>query len=130
MVSGRLRLTLEGEDGVVRTEELGPGESRHIPVGRTHRYEAIERVELIEVSSPELDDVVRVEDDFGRQGQAPSGPMASRDYGVARDTVERSGWRTVCRDLEARDASWCEALTRGPAGVSDWQATAITGRGA
>ena len=33
-----------------------------------HRYEAIERVELIEVSTPELDDVVRLEDDFGREG--------------------------------------------------------------
>jgi mannose-6-phosphate isomerase len=68
VVSGRMRLELAGEDGVVRTEELGPGESRHIPVGRTHRFGAIERVELLEVSSPELDDVVRVEDDFGRQG--------------------------------------------------------------
>ena len=28
----------------------------------------IERVELIEVSTPELDDVVRLEDDFGREG--------------------------------------------------------------
>ena len=48
--------------------ELGPGGSALIPVGRRHRFEAIERVELIEVSSPELDDVVRVEDDFGREG--------------------------------------------------------------
>jgi len=37
-------------------------------VGRRHRYEAIERVELVEVSTPELDDVVRIEDDFGREG--------------------------------------------------------------
>ena len=36
--------------------------------GRIHRYEAIERCELIEVSTPELDDVVRLEDDFGREG--------------------------------------------------------------
>jgi mannose-6-phosphate isomerase len=32
------------------------------------RYEAIERCELIEVSTPELHDVVRLEDDFGREG--------------------------------------------------------------
>jgi mannose-6-phosphate isomerase len=68
IVSGRMRLELAGEDGVIRTEELGPGESRLVPAGRTHRYAAIERVELLEVSSPELDDVVRVEDDFGREG--------------------------------------------------------------
>jgi mannose-6-phosphate isomerase len=66
--SGRLRLFLEDDDGVVRASELGPGEFRHVPTGRIHRYEAIERCELIEVSTPELDDVVRLEDDFGREG--------------------------------------------------------------
>lgn len=68
VLSGRLRFFLEDHDGEVRAEELRPGDARHIPVGRVHRFEAIERVELVEVSSPELDDVVRVEDDFGRQG--------------------------------------------------------------
>ncbi len=66
--SGRLRLYLEDDDGVVRDVELGPGEHRHVATGRVHRYEAIERTELIEVSTPELDDVVRLEDDFGREG--------------------------------------------------------------
>jgi hypothetical protein len=41
---------------------------RHVPAARIHRYEAIERCRLIEVSTPELDDVVRLEDDFGREG--------------------------------------------------------------
>ena len=68
VLSGRLRLHLEDESGELRTEELGPGENRLVPVGRRHRFEAIERVELFEVSSPELDDVVRVSDDFGREG--------------------------------------------------------------
>ncbi len=68
VISGRLRLFLEDGDGVVRESELGPGEHRRVPTGRVHRYEAIERCELIEVSTPELDDVVRLEDDFGREG--------------------------------------------------------------
>jgi mannose-6-phosphate isomerase-like protein (cupin superfamily) len=68
VVSGRLRLWLEDDDGVVRTEELGPGAARHVVTGRIHRYEAIERCELMEVSTPELDDVIRIEDDFGREG--------------------------------------------------------------
>ena len=68
VVSGRLRLWMEGDDGEVRTEELGPGDARHVPTGKIHRYEAIERCELMEVSTPELDDVVRLEDDFGREG--------------------------------------------------------------
>lgn len=68
VLSGRLRLYLEGDDGVVRVEELGPGDHRRVATGRIHRYEAIERCELVEVSTPELDDVVRLEDDFGREG--------------------------------------------------------------
>jgi mannose-6-phosphate isomerase-like protein (cupin superfamily) len=68
IVSGRLRLTLEDASGTVREEELGPGDHRRVEAGRIHRYEAIERVELVEVSTPELDDVVRLQDDFGREG--------------------------------------------------------------
>ena len=68
VTSGRLRLTLEDETGTVRVEELGAGDHRRVLTGRIHRYEAIERCELIEVSTPELDDVVRLEDDFGREG--------------------------------------------------------------
>jgi mannose-6-phosphate isomerase len=68
VIGGRLRLTLEDDDGVLTVRELGTGESAHIAIGRRHRYEAIERVELVEVSTPELGDVVRIEDDFGREG--------------------------------------------------------------
>ena len=68
VAAGRLRLFLEDDEGTVCVEELGPGEFRRVATGRIHRYEAIERCELIEVSTPELDDVVRLEDDFGREG--------------------------------------------------------------
>jgi mannose-6-phosphate isomerase-like protein (cupin superfamily) len=68
VMHGRLRLHLEDDDGVVRVEEIGPGEHRRVATGRIHRYEAIERCEILEVSTPELDDVIRLEDDFGREG--------------------------------------------------------------
>jgi mannose-6-phosphate isomerase len=68
VLSGRLRLHLEDASGKMRELDLGPGESRRVPVGRKHRFEALERTRLIEVSGPQLDDVVRVEDDFGREG--------------------------------------------------------------
>ena len=68
VLAGRLRLTLEDDAGAIRIEELGPGDARRVATGRIHRYEAIERCEVIEVSTPELDDVVRLEDDFGREG--------------------------------------------------------------
>ena len=69
VLAGTLRLHLEGDDGVLALHDLGPGESRLIPTGRQHRFEALDtRVELVEVSTPEIDDVVRIEDDFGREG--------------------------------------------------------------
>ena len=69
VLRGRLRLHLEDADGVVQTSDLEPGEHRRVLVGRIHRYEAVDDdVELIEVSTPELDDVVRLDDDFGRSG--------------------------------------------------------------
>jgi mannose-6-phosphate isomerase len=68
VTDGRLRLTIEDDAGQLRVEELVAGDARRVPTGRIHRYEAIERCELVEVSTPELDDVVRLEDDFGREG--------------------------------------------------------------
>jgi mannose-6-phosphate isomerase len=68
VLSGRMRLFLEDADGEVVARDLGPGEGAHVSAGRRHRYEAIERCEVLEVSTPELDDVVRLEDDYGREG--------------------------------------------------------------
>ena len=66
VAAGKLRLHLENDEGEIVIREMGPGDYSRIPVGRRHRFEAIERVEILEVSTPELDDVVRFEDDFGR----------------------------------------------------------------
>ena len=65
--SGTLELVL-GRGDEQRVERLGPGESRHITPGTIHRFRAVTDCELFEVSTPELDDVVRIEDDFGREG--------------------------------------------------------------
>ena len=66
---GTLRLHLEDESGQMQIQDLAPGEHCRVPVGRRHRFEALdEPVELVEVSTPELDDVVRLEDDFSREG--------------------------------------------------------------
>ena len=68
VIEGRLLLHLEGEDGEVHVHALDPGEYAHVPRGRVHRFEAELDTKLVEVSTPELDDVVRLEDDFGREG--------------------------------------------------------------
>jgi mannose-6-phosphate isomerase len=68
VLRGELGLLLEDDTGELRLHVVGPGESAHIPPTRRHRFIGRTRVELIEVSSPELDDVVRLADDYGRQG--------------------------------------------------------------
>ena len=65
--SGTLELVL-GKGDEQRVERMEPGDSRHISPRTIHRFRAITDCTLFEVSSPELDDVVRIEDDFGREG--------------------------------------------------------------
>jgi mannose-6-phosphate isomerase-like protein (cupin superfamily) len=47
---------------------LGPGEARRIRPGVRHRLVALTDVTLVEVSTPEIDDVVRLDDRYGRAG--------------------------------------------------------------
>ncbi|MGC8460956.1 MAG: cupin domain-containing protein [Candidatus Dormibacteria bacterium] len=68
VLSGRLKLVLENADGELEEWECTPGMSCHVKPGRKHRFVGIEDTELFEVSSPELDDVVRIEDRYGREG--------------------------------------------------------------
>ena len=66
VLTGRLKLEyfVEGEAPCVR--ELGPREPVHVTVGLRHRMTALEDTDVVEVSTPELDDVVRLEDRYGR----------------------------------------------------------------
>ena len=49
---------------------VGPGTAFSVPPRTIHRFEAPKgRVTLIEVSTPELWDVVRLQDDYGRRGK-------------------------------------------------------------
>lgn len=47
---------------------LGPGDACRIAPGVLHRLVALTDVRLVEVSTPELGDVVRLEDRYGRSG--------------------------------------------------------------
>ncbi len=68
IASGLLDLVLEDESGQVRTHRLSPGMSARVRPGRRHRFVAVETTDLFEVSSQEIDDVVRLEDSYGRAG--------------------------------------------------------------
>ena len=72
---GTLDLVLgQGKDQQVL--RLGPGQSRRIAPHTVHRFRAVTDTLLFEVSTPELEDVVRLEDDYGREGttDAPKAP--------------------------------------------------------
>ena len=67
--SGRAKLEL-GETGnaVLNTEVISAGACFRYRPGTVHRVTAIEDTTIIEVSTPQLDDVVRLEDKYGRAG--------------------------------------------------------------
>jgi mannose-6-phosphate isomerase-like protein (cupin superfamily) len=67
--SGRARLEL-GEVGqsVLAEEVIAAGACFRYRPGTVHRVTAIEDTTIIEVSTPHLDDVVRLEDAYGREG--------------------------------------------------------------
>ena len=63
--SGRLVFEIqEGEKLAKR--DMHPGEHVHITAKTIHRMTAVEDSDIFEVSTPELDDVVRLEDRYGR----------------------------------------------------------------
>ena len=65
VIRGKVRLELKhGEES--RTVTLDVGESFHIPPRLIHRIAAVEDADIMEVSTPELDDVIRLEDRYGR----------------------------------------------------------------
>lgn len=68
--SGRIKYTLGSTDRPGEYEEhiVEAGSTVILPPGAVHRMEALEDARFFEVSTPELDDVVRIEDDYGRAG--------------------------------------------------------------
>jgi len=79
LMSGRMRLTYrtlssgESHDSATVGSEhqfvWEPGHSVHIPVHTIHRFEAIEDSILLESSTPDLTDIVRLQDDFSRSSR-------------------------------------------------------------
>jgi mannose-6-phosphate isomerase-like protein (cupin superfamily) len=66
--SGRIKMQIGPNADTLEERILGPGAVTEIPPGTYHRIEALEEAHIFEVSTPDLDDVVRVEDDYERQG--------------------------------------------------------------
>jgi mannose-6-phosphate isomerase len=65
---GRARLELGDVGGDLEVFEIAPGDTFHFRPGTVHRVTAIEDTLVIEVSTADLTDVVRLEDAYGREG--------------------------------------------------------------
>jgi mannose-6-phosphate isomerase-like protein (cupin superfamily) len=68
--AGRLKYTLGDAErpGDHREVIIEAGSVIVLPPGSVHRLEALEDSRIFEVSTPEVDDIVRIEDDYGREG--------------------------------------------------------------
>jgi mannose-6-phosphate isomerase len=77
LVRGRLRLTRGDALEELSTVELEPGDVWRNTPGLIHTIEAVEDADVLEVSTPELADVVRLTDDYGRAGTCdPATPVS------------------------------------------------------
>jgi mannose-6-phosphate isomerase-like protein (cupin superfamily) len=78
VLAGALSFEVGRGTGRRRTVRIGPGGGWHITPGTRHRMTALEDTDILEVSTPELDDVVRLEDRYGRASQGGRRPRLSR----------------------------------------------------
>jgi quercetin dioxygenase-like cupin family protein len=65
LYSGRLLFEIQEGERLVK-REMRPGDRIHVAPKTVHRMTALEDSDIFEVSTPELDDVVRLEDRYGR----------------------------------------------------------------
>ena len=66
---GRAKVELgSAGDALLNEEVVGPGACFRFRPGTVHRVTALEDTTILEVSTPDLDDVVRLEDRYGREG--------------------------------------------------------------
>jgi len=68
VLSGEMQLVYFEDGAEPRARVLGPQEPFHVHPGLRHRMIAVTDVDVLEVSTPELDDVVRLDDRYGRSG--------------------------------------------------------------
>jgi mannose-6-phosphate isomerase len=66
LLRGELRFFAGSSAAALRAVPLREGESFRIVAGTVHRMEAVTDVDILEASTPHLDDVIRLEDRYGR----------------------------------------------------------------
>ncbi len=66
--SGSALFYFHDERGELQSKEVGPGFSVTLLPGEIHRFEALEDLVMFEASTPEVMDVIRLEDSYNRKG--------------------------------------------------------------
>jgi mannose-6-phosphate isomerase len=69
VLEGRAEIQLgEAGQAVLSSEVVAPGAAFRFRPGTVHRVRALEDTTILEVSTGQLDDIVRLEDEYGREG--------------------------------------------------------------
>lgn len=69
VLNGKIKMIYGPNEKNLKSKILKSGDCFHIPPRMLHRIWALEESELFEVSTPELADVVKLADDYGRTGK-------------------------------------------------------------
>jgi mannose-6-phosphate isomerase len=93
LLEGEIELELQAAARPLQPRRMAPDRSYRIRAGRRHRLKALTDARVLEVSTPELDDVVRWEDDYGRERPYPT--RVGLDPQAAEGTATSPGRETV-----------------------------------
>ncbi len=66
LLHGEMRFTVGPAPERLQVITMHEGDSYHVTPGTVHRMEAVTDVDILEASTPDLDDVIRLEDRYGR----------------------------------------------------------------
>ncbi len=73
VLRGRMLFRYRNDAGALVEREMIAGDAQQVPTGMVHQFEALERTDVLEASTPDLDDVVRLQDRYGRAGTRDEG---------------------------------------------------------
>ncbi len=69
LYKGKLKLIYGIDKEKLQEKILNPGDKFDVAPYTIHRIEALQNSEIFEVSTPELEDIVKIKDDYGRKGK-------------------------------------------------------------
>ncbi len=116
VLSGKVKMTIGQSEDKLEDVILSPGDKLDITPGMIHRAEGLEDSEIFEVSTPELDDVVKLEDDYGRSGE---GNDEETDRQLAKGSSEKCSFGTKFTPICAKEAKREEGVSGSDTSTSD-----------